>query len=42
MCDGDGCCASDLALLKYENIVRPLYPFDPDMVLQRNAPEEVT
>jgi microcystin degradation protein MlrC len=42
MCDGDGCCASDLALLKYENIVRPLYPFDPDMVLQRNAAEEVT
>jgi microcystin degradation protein MlrC len=42
MYDGDGCCASDLALLKYENIVRPLYPFDSGMALQRNAPEQVT
>jgi microcystin degradation protein MlrC len=36
MCDGDGCTASDLALFEYRNIRRPLYPFDPDMVLGRN------
>ncbi len=36
MCDGDGCTASDLALFDYKNIRRPLYPFDPDMVLGRN------
>lgn len=36
MCDGDGCTASDLALFDYRNIRRPLYPFDPDMVLGRN------
>jgi microcystin degradation protein MlrC len=37
MCDGDGCCASDLALLKYDNIQRPLYPFDMDMQLRSNT-----
>jgi microcystin degradation protein MlrC len=36
MCDGDGCTASDLALFDYKHIRRPLYPFDPDMVLGRN------
>jgi microcystin degradation protein MlrC len=36
MCDGDGCTASDLALFDYKAIRRPLYPFDPDMVLGRN------
>jgi microcystin degradation protein MlrC len=36
MCDGDGCTASDLSLFDYKNIRRPLYPFDPDMVLGRN------
>ena len=36
MCDGDGCTASDLALFDYRHIRRPLYPFDPDMVLGRN------
>ena len=36
MCDGDGCTASDLGLFDYRNIRRPLYPFDPDMVLGRN------
>ena len=36
MCDGDGCTASDLALFDYKNIRRPLYPFDPDMVIGRN------
>ncbi|HZZ89276.1 MAG TPA: M81 family metallopeptidase [Caulobacteraceae bacterium] len=36
MCDGDGCTASDLALFDYRNIRRPLYPFDPEMVLGRN------
>ena len=36
MCDGDGCTASDLALFDYRHIKRPLYPFDPDMVLGRN------
>ncbi|MFI4974519.1 MAG: M81 family metallopeptidase [Caulobacterales bacterium] len=36
MCDGDGCTASDLSLFEYKNIRRPLYPFDPDMVLGRN------
>ncbi|HEY2707229.1 MAG TPA: M81 family metallopeptidase [Caulobacteraceae bacterium] len=36
MCDGDGCTASDLTLFDYKNIRRPLYPFDPDMVLGRN------
>ncbi|WP_439815995.1 M81 family metallopeptidase [Zavarzinia sp. CC-PAN008] len=40
MCDGDGCTASDLALFQYRNIRRPLYPFDPDMQLGRNEPEE--
>ena len=36
MCDGEGCTASDLALFDYKRIRRPLYPFDPDMVLGRN------
>jgi microcystin degradation protein MlrC len=36
MCDGDGCTASDLSLFDYKHIRRPLYPFDPDMVLGRN------
>jgi microcystin degradation protein MlrC len=36
MCDGDGCTASDLKLFAYNRIRRPLYPFDPDMVLGRN------
>jgi microcystin degradation protein MlrC len=40
MCDGDGCTASDLALFDYKNIRRPLYPFDPDMVLGRNEATE--
>ena len=39
MCDGDGCTTSDLALLNFRNIRRPLYPFDPDMVLGRNDPD---
>ncbi len=39
MCDGDGCTASDLGLFEYRNIRRPLYPFDPDMVLGRNQTE---
>jgi microcystin degradation protein MlrC len=39
MCDGDGCTASDLALFDYKHIRRPLYPFDPDMVLGRNEAE---
>ena len=38
MCDGDGCTASDLALFDYKSIRRPLYPFDPDMVLGQNEP----
>lgn len=41
MCDGEGCTASDLALLRYENIRRPLYPFDPDMRLGANDDAEV-
>jgi microcystin degradation protein MlrC len=36
MCDGDGCTASDLGLFDYQAIRRPLYPFDPDMILGRN------
>jgi microcystin degradation protein MlrC len=40
MCDGDGCTASDLALFDYKNIRRPLYPFDPDMVLRPNEAAE--
>ena len=39
MCDGDGCTASDLSLLKYENILRPLYPFDLDMRRETNDTE---
>jgi microcystin degradation protein MlrC len=39
MCDGEGCTASDLGLFEYRNIRRPLYPFDPDMVLGRNQTE---
>jgi microcystin degradation protein MlrC len=38
MCDGDGCTTSDLDLLDYKNVRRPLYPFDPDMTLGVNAP----
>lgn len=37
-CAGDGVTSSDLALFKYENIGRPLYPFDPDLKLGRNEP----
>jgi microcystin degradation protein MlrC len=37
-CAGDGVTASDLRLFKYENVGRPLYPFDPDLQLRRNAP----
>jgi microcystin degradation protein MlrC len=40
MCDGDGCTASDLSLFDYRNIPRPLYPFDPDVVLGRNEGPE--
>jgi microcystin degradation protein MlrC len=40
MCDGDGCTASDLALFNYKHIRRPLYPFDPDMMLRRNEGAE--
>jgi microcystin degradation protein MlrC len=38
MCDGDGWTASDVRLFDYRHIPRPLYPFDPDMVLWRNEP----
>ena len=40
MCDGDGCTASDLKLFKYTKVKRPLYPFDLDMRLGRNATQE--
>jgi microcystin degradation protein MlrC len=40
MCDGDGCTASDLKLFKYTRVKRPLYPFDLDMRLGRNAARE--
>jgi microcystin degradation protein MlrC len=40
MCDGDGCTASDLKLFKYTKVKRPLYPFDLDMRLGRNAAQE--
>jgi microcystin degradation protein MlrC len=37
MCDGEGATSSDLRLFTYRNRQRPLYPFEPDMVLERAA-----
>jgi microcystin degradation protein MlrC len=36
MCDGDGVTSSDLKLFDYRNRRRPLYPFEPDLQLNRN------
>ncbi len=33
MCDGDGVTSSDLRLFDYRNRRKPLYPFEPDLVL---------
>jgi microcystin degradation protein MlrC len=33
LCDGDGVTSSDLALFRYTKRRRPLYPFEPDLVL---------
>jgi len=35
MCDGDGVTSSDLRLFDYRKRRRPLYPFEPDLVLER-------
>jgi microcystin degradation protein MlrC len=34
MCDGKGATSSDLRLFTYRNRPKPLYPFEPDMVLE--------
>jgi microcystin degradation protein MlrC len=36
LCDGDGVTSSDLRLFTYRRRRRPLYPFEPDLVLGRS------